>query len=215
MTIFPECTRAVSSIAEQIDRKMTLWTECCVFGEEAVEMRSAGSIDCKKCNASLSCEKYFVVLWQSSWKRLRIADDGKFAAWKQKNRYLFHAKRHSMTESHVHEDKARARNFSSSGKKALYSHQRRASCLAYLWTWKPGGTWGAWETLPLLRSLATSDGRLMTSYEYPTAVNVQNCDKYRGDIWGWTRLRWEKPLPISSSTSFSSRLYLMPVFVTN
>ena len=37
MTIFPECTRAVSSIAEQIDRKMTLWTECCVFGEEAVE----------------------------------------------------------------------------------------------------------------------------------------------------------------------------------
>ena len=37
MTIFPECTRAVSSIAEQTDRKMTLWTECCVFGEEAVE----------------------------------------------------------------------------------------------------------------------------------------------------------------------------------
>ena len=37
MTIFFECTTAVNSIAEQIDRKMTLWTECCVFGEEAVE----------------------------------------------------------------------------------------------------------------------------------------------------------------------------------
>ena len=57
MTIFLECTRAVSSIAEQIDKKMTLWTECCVFGEEAVEGVYVG------CDLKLSEQKEKGSLW--------------------------------------------------------------------------------------------------------------------------------------------------------
>ena len=57
MTIFLECTRAVSSIAEQIDRNMTLWTECCVFGEEAVEGVYVG------CDLKLSEQKEKGSLW--------------------------------------------------------------------------------------------------------------------------------------------------------
>ena len=61
------------------------------------EMRSAGSIDC---SGSLSCKEALVVLWLSSLKRLRTADDGKFAMWKEKERQLSSAKSSSMTESH-------------------------------------------------------------------------------------------------------------------
>ena len=57
MTIFLECTRAVSSIAEQIDSKMTLWTECCVFAEEAVEGVYVG------CDLKLSEKKEKGSLW--------------------------------------------------------------------------------------------------------------------------------------------------------
>ena len=57
MTIFLECARAVSTIAEQIGRKMTVWTECCVFGEEAVEGVYVG------CDLKLSEQKENGSLW--------------------------------------------------------------------------------------------------------------------------------------------------------
>ena len=33
---------------------------------------------------AFACKQALLVLWQSSWKLLRFADDGKFAAWKEK-----------------------------------------------------------------------------------------------------------------------------------
>ena len=117
------------------------------------ERRLAGSIDCNAMDGSLLYEQALVLLWQSSWKRLRTAD-GKFTAWKKKDRLLFSAKSRSMTESH--KDMAREldgpqwpRSFSGKNRSA---HQSRGSCKACLQTWKLGGTWGAWgvSRLPLL-----------------------------------------------------------------
>ena len=84
------------------------------------------------------------------------------------------------------------------------AHHSRASCEACLRTRNSGGTWGAREVSRCHFQWKADRRTLSSPLRWTSRIATEIEKTFRV----WPDLRWEEPLPTSSSTSVSSRLYL-------